>query len=471
MELELKAVFSKFRGNGGVVGNDDGDDEFALVADDHGIEDVGAGLQRVFDGLWGDEFSSGGFEKILFSIGDEEIVVFVEIADVAGLEPAVFGENFAGGFGGSEIALHDARALGADFAIFGDANLDIQDGAAGTPDAISGIVAGEDGRGFRQTIALVNANTNGPEKFGEILGEWGATGKNDAQFAAGAGANLGVDELIGDGPFGTDGETGGLIAATPRRGFARGLDGEIENLALGAGGFTSLLHQAGINFFEEARHGGEDGGLHFQQSLGDVFDDFDVGDRAAVEDIEVVEHAAIDMSERQERDGEVGSRIKDKLGARIGDVGAEIRVRKHYALGLTGGAGGVDERGKLAGENFGSAEAIGGDFGRAGGRDKSFVAEEIGGKRVTSAGDDDLLDFPELIANFEEFLKLSGAGDENDLSAAVIQDVGHAVRRFVEIDRDRDAARAANGEVSGVPFGAVGSEQTDAIAGFDAELH
>ena len=124
-----------------------------------------------------------------------------------------------------------------------------------------------------------------------------------------------------------------MIAAAPWRGIARRLDGKIENLALGAGGFTSLLHQASIDFFEEARNGGEHRGLDFKEGLGDIFDDFDVGDGAAVEDIEVVEHAAVDVGEREERDCQVGGRIKDKLGARIGDVGAEIGARSMTPLG------------------------------------------------------------------------------------------------------------------------------------------
>ena len=124
----------------------------------------------------------------------------------------------------------------------------------------------------------------------------------------------------------------------------------------------------------------------------------------------------------------------------------------------------------MAGKDLGNAEAISSDFRGAGGGDKSFVAEEIRGKRVARAGDDDLLDFLELIADFEEFLKLLGAGDKNDLRAAVIQDVGHAIRGFVEVDRNGDAARAVDGEIGGMPFGAIGGKEADTIAGFDAEF-
>jgi hypothetical protein len=81
-----------------------------------------------------------------------------------------------------------------------------------------------------------------------------------------------------------------------------------------------------------------------------------------------------------------------------------------------------------------------------------------------------LLDFFERVADFEEFLELFVAGDEDDLRAAVIEDVRHTVRGFVEIDGNGDAAGAADGEIGGVPFRAVGSEEADAVAGFYAEF-
>jgi len=62
------------------------------------------------------------------------------------------------------------------------------------------------------------------------------------------------------------------------------------------------------------------------------------------------------------------------------------------------------------------------------------------------------------------------ASDEDYLCAAVVEDVGHAVGGFVEVDGNGDAAGAADGEIGGVPFGAVGSEEADAVAGFYAEF-
>src|SRR6267378_1782112 len=122
---ELDSLVGGSGGNGDGIGDDERGNKFAPITDDHGIQNVGARLQSVFDGLRSDEFSRRRFDQVFFAVGDEEIVVLVEIADVAGREPAVFGKNFTGGFGILVVALHDTGALDEDFTIFGDADLDV----------------------------------------------------------------------------------------------------------------------------------------------------------------------------------------------------------------------------------------------------------------------------------------------------------------------------------------------------------
>ena len=77
----------------------------------------------------------------------------------------------------------------------------------------------------------------------------------------------------------------------------------------------------------------------------------------------------------------------------------------------------------------------------------------------SSVGDDDVIEFGKARAAGEELLQLRRAADDYNLRAGVIQDVGHAVGRLVEIDRDGDAAGAGDGEIGGVPFRAIGGEQ------------
>ena len=112
-------------------------------------------------------------------------------------------------------------------------------------------------------------------------------------------------------------------------------------------------------------------------------------------------------------------------------------MREHHALGLAGGAGGVDDGGELAGENLRGAHAIRGDFGAARGGDQRFVAKALGGYVGAAVGDDDVIEFGEARAAGEELFQLRRAADDDNFRAGVIEDVGHAVGGFVEIDRER----------------------------------
>src|SRR5258708_23306656 len=157
--------------------------------------------------------------------------------------------------------------------------------------------------------------------------------------------------------------------------------------------------------------------------------------------------------------------------AHVMDVGAEICVREHDALGLAGGARGVDERSELAGKNFGGGQAVGGNVCRAGVGNESFVTETLAGDVGASVRDDDLFQLGEAGADGEKLLQLWRAKNEDDLGAAMFQDVDHAVRGFVEVDRNGDGASAVDSEIGGVPLGAIGGKKTNAVAGFHAEFH
>ena len=465
-----ETFFRKFGGESGGINDKESDYKFALVADDHGVEYEGTGLENIFDGLRRDKFAGGSFEQIFFAIGDEEIVIFVEIADVAGFEPAIRGEDFARRFRILVIALHDAGAFGENFAVIGDADLHVGDGAAGTTHAIVWVIVGEDGRSFCEAVTLIDGNTDGPEKFSECLRKRRAAGENQAQVSAGAGANFGINQTVGDGPFQFQQKAAGFFARAPTGGFPGGLHSEIKNLAFGSGGLTSLLHQAGINFFEETRNGSDDGGTDFREGLRDVFDDGDVGDGAALKEVEIIQHAPVDVGEREKRNGDIAFGMKNDVLAGIGDVGGEVGVREHDAFGLASGAGSVNDGCELRGNDVSNALPVRGDVRGAGSGEEGLVAKEFFGEDSAGAGNDDVLDGGELSADLEKFFQLREASDEDDLRAAMIKDVGHAVGRFVEVDGDGDCAGTVDGEIGGVPFGTIGSEQADAIAGFDAEF-
>ncbi len=145
-------------------------------------------------------------------------------------------------------------------------------------------------------------------------------------------------------------------------------------------------------------------------------------------------------------------------------------MREHDALGLSGGAGGVDDGAELAGQYLRCAHAIGSDFRITGRSDQRFVAQAIGGNVTLRIRGDHVFELRKLRAALHEFMQLLGPTDDDHVRAGMFQDVGHAVRRFIEIDGDGDAATANDGEIRSVPLGAIGGEYADAVTWLHAKL-
>src|SRR5439155_21678374 len=121
-------------------------------------------------------------------------------------------------------------------------------------------------------------------------------------------------------------------------------------------------------------------GTDFEKSLGDGIDRLDVGQSGTLKDIDVVHGAAVDVSKRKERERDIFGGIELEVVADVGDVGAEVSVREHHALGLAGGAGGVDERSDVTWKNLGSTHWVRGDVRRGRAGDEGFVAETVVGR-------------------------------------------------------------------------------------------
>ena len=198
--------------------------------------------------------------------------------------------------------------------------------------------------------------------------------------------------------------------------------------------------------------------MQFDQRLRHILDDFDVSNADTVEDVGVVDDPAIDVGQRKERKRKVRTRLKFEADTSVRDVGAKVRVRQHDPFGFARGAGGVDDRGELAGQHLGGPQAICGNIGVTCGSDEGLVAKAVGGNIRSAFGEDNLFQAWELAANRQELFHLRHTRSENDFGSAVLQDIGHAVGRLVEIDGHGDAARSGNGKIGGVPFRPVGSE-------------
>ena len=106
-----------------VLGMNNRDRHFAkpLVgsAEYRDLRDVRAGVAFGLD-LSGGDILAAADDDLLFAVDDEQIAVLVEIADVAGADVAVIGEQRLGGFGVAPIAGDVRGAADSDLADFAE---------------------------------------------------------------------------------------------------------------------------------------------------------------------------------------------------------------------------------------------------------------------------------------------------------------------------------------------------------------
>src|ERR1700681_1743755 len=104
-----------------------------------------------------------------------------------------------------------------------------------------------------------------------------------------------------------------------------------------------------------------------------MLDGLNVRNSYAVKKMCVVECATVNVGQRQEGDGDVILRLEFHVGAGVRDIRTKVRVRQHDAFGLARRAGGVDDRGELAGQDLRDAHSVGCDVSAASGSNQSLI--------------------------------------------------------------------------------------------------
>ena len=111
------------------VERDQGDQVGLAVADDDALGDERVLLDLVLEVGRGDVLAAGGDDDVLLAAGDLDEAVGVDLADVAGVEPAV-DDRLPGRLLVLVVALEDVRALDQDLAVVGDLDLAAGEGFA-----------------------------------------------------------------------------------------------------------------------------------------------------------------------------------------------------------------------------------------------------------------------------------------------------------------------------------------------------
>ena len=129
---------------------DEAGDEGLLVADDHALADQRVRAQPVLEHGRRDVLAAGGDDELLLAAGDAQEAVVVELADVAGVEPAVARAPRRWPSSLLSVAAEDVAALDQDLAVVGDADR-ARRGAAGRRVPILMRVRAVDGRARRSS--------------------------------------------------------------------------------------------------------------------------------------------------------------------------------------------------------------------------------------------------------------------------------------------------------------------------------
>src|SRR5216683_7039163 len=206
------------------VGHDDGDEIGAAVAENHRLGDLRLERQVSLDARRRDHVAARVLDEIALAVGDLEVALAVELADIAGMQPAIL-QRARGRLRVVPIAPHDELTAHQYLAVLGDAHLDPGERRANRIDPhLAGRIAANDRRRLGLDVALHQIEAEGDEEAADLGIERRAARDQRLQPAAEARADLVAHELVEDevGDSLDDAQAGRIVVA---------LDAELERMA------------------------------------------------------------------------------------------------------------------------------------------------------------------------------------------------------------------------------------------------
>src|SRR5690606_24091784 len=294
-----------------------GDRDFAVypvgATDDGGFEHAVHGGQNGLD-LLGIDVLPTADDHVLDPVHDGEIAVFVETADIAGVQPAV--DDGLGGFlRPVQIAAHHRRSGDDDLTVL--AGRQERTVGAHDPDLLSR-QCGADGADLADPVHRIAG---------------GGTG--------GLGESVAFDDL----------ETESLVHAGQQ--FAGGRCGPADDEAQRGGVDVDGVGQGG----EHGVDGGHGREVRRSQSS-DLLEETARGELADYADLPATaqrsqdaDHDRVDVEEGQDQQAVVGGGQFEVLRHRLGH-GLRVTVVEHHAFGTSGGTARVDQQGEVLAVEF-----------------------------------------------------------------------------------------------------------------------
>src|SRR6266403_361427 len=178
------------------IGNEHSDEIGPAVAEYHRLGYFRLERQIAFDVRRRDRLAAGTLDEVALAVGDPDVAVIIEEADIAGLEPAVF-EGSRGRFRVVPVALHDVVASHQDLTISG--NLD-PDPVEWRPDGIDldaqGRVASDDRSRLGLAVALQQSDPDRQKEAADFGVERRAARYHRLEPTAEAPAQFGPNEAV-----------------------------------------------------------------------------------------------------------------------------------------------------------------------------------------------------------------------------------------------------------------------------------
>ena len=439
--------------------------EGLAIAYHHGLGDKRVPAQDVLHRARRDILAAGRDNEVLLAAGDNELAVFINLTQVAGVVPAIL-EGLGRGFRIIPVTVEDDIALDADFAFLIDAEGHATHRRANSADGLIHKVHRGRGGDLGQAIALIDRDADAAVPVQQVMAHGRATGNAVVHVAAHALADGGVHQLVKDLVLGLQqavralrliqslGVLDGYFLGLLKK---QGLDARISRLS---GGRVAHLFKDARNAQNDIRAGASefdgDGGKVRPVILGGAAHGHRNGYRAGK-----------DVGQRQEGQGVAARHCEDanRVGAQATGLGQPVAVGQDAALGSSGCAGSINQRSQVIG---GGGLDAGVDL--VGGHAAALELQGIDGRGVNFQHAAQLR-WGALEVGFAVFLQHQVfyqlgvlAGFRNgEHGAGVLDDPTHLGGGRGRVDRHGGGTGGPDGKVQQGPLIAGGRDEGDAV--------
>ena len=339
----------------GVVGNHECRDELALVGDNSNFIDIAIHHELGLQSLRRDILAVAGLEEVLDTVGEEELAV-LDVAAVAGVEPAVLIDGLRCDLGLAIVTLGDGVALEQDLVVLAEADLDALEDTAHGADADGRVmpVAADGGGGLGEAVAGSHIDAAGVYELLH-LARYGSTCRGEE-----------VRILEAEGLL-EQGDDGLLVEGIAQLQLQRRHEAphhiidivfltyrqRIQHqLTLHGAAAGNLLLHTGIHLLPEARHGSHAGGVHLAQRHLYVLRLEVDGELCAPTQAPIAPGTLEDMGEGQEAHDDILVRqMHDGIVGR--DGGGIHPIGERDTLGNARGAAGIEDVHQVVGLHAG----------------------------------------------------------------------------------------------------------------------